>query len=151
MNCTIYSTLGDFNAWKLSLNGEELQFKGYIWLSDQENPRMIGNLGELEELNKASYQFIYEGFLYNEKSKKSIKIISPDGLIRIFIFDLNSLSKDSKFRMNPFELVANQKHFPNRKMKFIRIHELSIDSITKFSNYLFKGEIFIGFEKIENG
>jgi CRISPR type III-associated protein (TIGR04423 family) len=72
-----------------------IEFEGYVWLSDQEEPKILNNQTfDFSKYEEGSNPFIIEALLYKENDK-SVHI-THTGKYNIQSFDLNNLPQDSE-------------------------------------------------------
>lgn len=70
-------------------------YKGYLWKSDEQKPKVYNNESlDTLLLNNCENPFIIEGQLYDEKSQKSYSIRYIDGEYWAYEYDLNELKMD---------------------------------------------------------
>lgn len=116
---------------------KQKQFKGYLWLSDKEKPRVFEKLSNIDVNCYVKDNFIIEGQLCNDTESISIKTI--DGETLVYKFEM-----PSEFDKNDvISFVANSKMGISKKLKFLRIWK---ENEEKFPVLEFQNMIFIGFE-----
>lgn len=87
-----------------------LAYQGYLWLSNEQNPRLFDNERVDEDLFKA-LPFIMEGFLFSEAHNElSIKIRYVEGEYLIFSVFLKDIPQD-KLSSLDYATIKNAKGF----------------------------------------
>jgi CRISPR type III-associated protein (TIGR04423 family) len=119
-----------------------LSFEGYIWMSDQEQPKILNN--EIYDFKSiAANPFIIEALLYNEKENRSIHI-QHTGEYQIYEYDLNQYSS---------EQLSQKDYLPHRlegvrKVNFKQIWLPESDDNSEGMEVLtLKAIVFCGFNK----
>ena len=65
-----------------------IEFEGYVWLSDQEEPKILNNQTfDFSKYEEGSNPFIIEALLYNKETRKSVHIMHT-GKYHISEYDL---------------------------------------------------------------
>lgn len=129
---------------RISINDiKPLTYEGYLWMSDQEEPRIYVN--QPIEIPATTNPFIVEGQLYNQEKGLSYSIKYVDGqyIVQEFIVteeDLKNSYNEQK------EYLANR--MDEKWLKFLRYWEKKKDAncmgmpvLTQTKN------VFIGFKK----
>jgi CRISPR type III-associated protein (TIGR04423 family) len=120
----------------------KLTFEGYVWMSDEESPKVLFN-ETFDFKNIMINPFIIEALLYNETEKTSIHI-QHTGEYQIFEYDLKNLSEE--------QLVAKS-YLPHRlegveKVNFKQLWIPEPDENCENMEVLtLKAIVFCGFKK----
>jgi CRISPR type III-associated protein (TIGR04423 family) len=120
-----------------------LNFDGYIWMSDSNEPIMLFN----EKYNfgpVSNNPFIVEALLFNEELKTSIHILHQgEYVISEYILEQSSLEKVEEIEYLPHRLKNVN------KVLFKQIWEEQADeNCHNFPVYSLKATVFSGFKKI---
>ncbi|KAA6334231.1 hypothetical protein EZS27_017423, partial [termite gut metagenome] len=123
-------------------------YTGYLWMSDEQNPKTYCNQPIDKELERTDDQnpFIIEGQLYCEEKQLSYSIKYVDGKYFITKYDLNALG-------NEFD---KKKYIPNRipacHIVFRQYWKQKADELCENMEVLIPGAfVFVGFENYVKG
>jgi CRISPR type III-associated protein (TIGR04423 family) len=119
-----------------------LSFEGYIWMSDQEQPKILNK--EIYDFKSiAANPFIIEALLYNEKENRSIHI-QHSGEYQIYEYDLNHYST---------EQLTAKSYLPHRLEGVKKVHFKQVwlpvtdDNGEGMEVLTLKAIVFCGFNK----
>ncbi|PZX48287.1 TIGR04423 family type III CRISPR-associated protein [Algoriphagus chordae] len=100
-----------------------LEYEGYIWYSNVQNPIYIDSSRPIAKEDFTDMPFIVEGYLYNNSENgKSIKIKFIDGVYQIYSVELQGIADEQCSRVE--FVIKNDK----RKLKAVQFWEESQDS-----------------------
>ena len=124
-----------------------INYEGYLWWSDEQEPRVYPGTKPIEWPVEGNNPFIIEGNLWDKATETSYLIRFIDGEYWVYKFELKGISKD---------LITEHKYLPNRmpekikKLKFKEVWKEQPDELCNNFNVLKPAFIaFVGFEKQE--
>ena len=97
---------------------QDLAYDGYIWMSDQEKPKVCEN--EKVEWPTGANPFIVEGQLYNQEKGISYSIKFVDGKYIINEYEVKKADLDNEHNE---QIVYHSNKMDGRKLKFLRYWE----------------------------
>lgn len=128
---------------------KDVNYEGYLWMSDQTEPETDLLHTKLEGITDLSNPFIVEGQLYSEKEQKSYSIKYTDGKHIVIEYNLKTTLGDNT-------KVTEKKYIANRidgvsKLKFRQYWEPKTDELCEGMNVLIPTAfVFVGFESENN-
>lgn len=119
-------------------------YEGYLWYSDQENPKVLDR--QTLTLPEGTNSFVVEGHLYNEAEGLSYSIKYVDGQYIIYQHKvaLNDLDSPNEVKI----YLSNRMN--DKKLKFLRYWEEKNAHVTGLGEIPVLTQtknVFIGFEK----
>lgn len=69
---------------------QDINYEGYLWMSDSDTPQMVNLGGILKEMSDENNPFIVEGQLYAKNEGLSFSIRYVDGKHVVVSYDLNA-------------------------------------------------------------
>ncbi|APF18785.1 hypothetical protein Calab_3157 [Caldithrix abyssi DSM 13497] len=136
-------------TWHKKLNNlseiPDLNFEGYLWLSNEAAPRRINkiNAAEYEKDGQPLNPFIREAYLYDVDNNVSVAVRHVPGRYLINFFDLKKLPED--FEITEQKFLANKKIGKKLIFKEIWAPE-SDDNCEGFAVLRKKVTVFCGIE-----
>ena len=126
---------------------EKSKYQGYLWYSDQSEPKVLKNEDFELEISETANPFIVEGQLFDGKISISIKYV--DGK---YIVHKKEVKAEDFNNVN----VEEMEFIPNRivgvsKLKFLQYWEAQTDDLCKEMPVLQPAElVFVGFKTKED-
>ena len=121
---------------------EKSKYQGYLWYSDQKEPKVINNQEFELEIVDNTNPFIVEGLLYDGENSISIKYV--DGEYKVKIYNVKKLNSENSHK-------KEKEFLPNRmkdveKLRFLEYWKPQEDSLCENMKVLQPAElVFIGF------
>jgi CRISPR type III-associated protein (TIGR04423 family) len=121
----------------------DLSYEGYIWMSDEKNPRKIVSKSEIP--GGTQNPFIVEGYLKSTDGTVSINLVSMNGALKIHQFDLKQVEALPDDRKTNHSYITHK--YDGSKIKFITVWFPEKDEVCENMEVLQpKMRVFNGFE-----
>lgn len=122
---------------------EKSRYEGYIWFSDQKEPKVFNNEEFELEIADDKNPFIIEGQLFDSTNNKSVSIKYVDGEYIVKPYDVQENERD-----NAQEYLSNR--MDDRKLLFVQRWEEQPDDLCEGMQVLQPAElVFVGFNNKE--
>lgn len=128
----------------LSYDKEPILYEGYLWYSDQENPKVLDR--QALTLPEGTNSFVVEGHLYNEAEGLSYSIKYVDGQ---YIIHQHKVARNDLDSPNEVKFYLSNR-MDDKKLKFLRYWEERIAYVTGLGGIPVLTQtknVFIGFKK----
>lgn len=125
-------------------------YEGYIWMSDQSQPKTLNGESYDKDLSKMENPFIIEALLFAKESGISYSVKCVDGKYIAHKYDIKDLDSDSIVTTDSSFLVnrVGDDKIKNLKLKFLRIWSEQEDDFCLGMKVLQPKElVFVGFKK----
>jgi len=121
----------------------DLSYDGYLWMSDEAKPRKIESKSEIP--TGTQNPFIVEGFLKSTDGTVSISLVSINGAMKIFQFDLKQIDALPESQKTENSYLTHR--YDEAKIKFITVWFPEKDKLCDDMEVLQpKMRVFNGFE-----
>jgi len=121
----------------------DLRYEGYIWMSDEAEPRKIDSKSQIPAETKNP--FIVEGFLKSTDGNVSVSLVPMNGELKIYQFDLNLIKTLPEPLKTEISFLTHR--FDNAAISFITVWLPEKDKLCEDMEVLQpKMRVFKGFE-----
>ncbi len=121
----------------------DLSYDGYIWMSDKPKPRKVESKSEIP--TGTQNPFIVEGFLKSADGKVCISLVSMNGVLKIYQFDLKQIDALPDYQKTENSYLTH--HYDGAEIKFITVWLPEKDKLCDDMEVLQpKMRVFNGFE-----
>ena len=126
---------------------KQAKYEGYIWLSDQTQPRvLIGEEFDIKDLKDGINPFVIEGQLWNVADRISISIRYADGKHVITVNQVANEDQQGSSTVTPERYISHIKGVG--RLCFLRYWKAEADELCEgFEALRPEKLVFVGFEK----
>lgn len=96
----------------------DLSYEGYVWMSNETEPRKISSKSQI--LTGEQNPFIVEGFLKSSDGNVSVSLVSMNGLLKIYQYDLSLIKTLPKGQITVSRYLTHR-FDDGAKIKFITV------------------------------